>query len=52
MTSVDELRAVLERPDVKTRIENVFREAQIKGVLARCKNRHSREMWRGEAGLR
>ena len=27
------------------------REAQIKGALARCNNRRSREMWRGDAGL-
>ena len=27
------------------------RERQIKGALARCGNRRSREMWRGEAGL-
>ena len=27
------------------------REAQIKGALARCKNRRSREMWKGDAGL-
>lgn len=27
------------------------REAQIKGALARCNNRRSREMWNGEAGL-
>jgi hypothetical protein len=28
------------------------REVQIKGVLARCSNRRSREMWKGDAGLR
>jgi Family of unknown function (DUF6361) len=28
------------------------RETQIKGALARCNNRRSREMWKGEAGLR
>ncbi len=27
------------------------REAEIKGALARCNNRHSREMWGGDAGL-
>jgi hypothetical protein len=27
------------------------REAQVKGALARCTNRRSREMWNGEAGL-
>jgi hypothetical protein len=27
------------------------RERNIKGALARCDNHHSREMWRGEAGL-
>jgi len=27
------------------------RESQIKGQLARCTNRRSREMWNGEAGL-
>lgn len=27
------------------------RESQIKGALARCTNRRSREMWRGDAGL-
>lgn len=27
------------------------REAQIKGALARCNNRRSREMWKGDAGL-
>jgi hypothetical protein len=27
------------------------REAQVKGTLARCNNRRSREMWNGEAGL-
>jgi len=27
------------------------REVQIKGALARCNNRRSREMWKGEAGL-
>ena len=27
------------------------REAQIKGALARCNKRRSREMWRGDAGL-
>jgi hypothetical protein len=26
------------------------REAEIKGALARCNNRRSREMWRGDAG--
>jgi len=35
--------------DVKELILN--REAQIKGALARCHNRRSREMWRGDAGL-
>jgi hypothetical protein len=28
-----------------------LREAQIKGALARCNNRRSREMWKGDAGL-
>lgn len=27
------------------------REAQIKGALARCNNRRSRELWKGDAGL-
>ena len=27
------------------------REAQIKGALARCNNRQSRGMWKGDAGL-
>ena len=27
------------------------RESMIKGTLARCTNRRSREMWRGDAGL-
>lgn len=27
------------------------RETQIKGTLARCNNRRSREMWKGDAGL-
>jgi|SRR5271163_80895 len=35
--------------DAKRLIFN--REAEIKGALARCNNRRSREMWRGDAGL-
>jgi hypothetical protein len=36
----------------KSTQEFIFsREAQIKGALARCNNRRSREMWRGDAGL-
>jgi hypothetical protein len=37
----------------QTNEELIFsRETQIKGALARCNNRRSREMWKGEAGLR
>jgi hypothetical protein len=35
--------------NAKTLIFN--REIQIKGALARCENRRSGEMWRGDAGL-
>jgi hypothetical protein len=36
--------------DTKRLIFN--REVEIKGALARCNNRRSREMWNGDAGLR
>jgi hypothetical protein len=43
--------AAMLRAADRTRDLIFARETQVKGALARCTNRRSREMWNGEAGL-